>query len=128
MHQTVTKPVDSTHRWWVLVIVVAAQFMFGVDAFIVNVAIPTIAVDLNATPAQIGLAWLLSQRPYIVPIPGTTKLHRLEENIGAAKVELTNDDLAKIDQAASHIQIEGERYAPAQMAMVGREAAVKEEA
>lgn len=53
MHQTVTKPVDSTRRWWVLAIVVAAQFMFGVDAFIVNVAIPTIAVDLHATPAQI---------------------------------------------------------------------------
>lgn len=53
MHQAVTKPVDSTHRWWVLAIVVAAQFMFGVDAFIVNVAIPTIAVDLHATPAQI---------------------------------------------------------------------------
>ena len=53
MHQTVTKPIDSTRRWWVLAIVVAAQFMFGVDAFIVNVAIPTIAVDLHATPAQI---------------------------------------------------------------------------
>lgn len=53
MHQTITKPVDSTRRWWVLAIVVAAQFMFGVDAFIVNVAIPTIAVDLHATPAQI---------------------------------------------------------------------------
>ena len=53
MHQTVTKPIDSTRRWWVLATVVAAQFMFGVDAFIVNVAIPTIAVDLHATPAQI---------------------------------------------------------------------------
>ncbi|MGB6719192.1 MAG: aldo/keto reductase [Terracidiphilus sp.] len=64
----------------------------------------------NATPAQIALAWLLAQKPWIVPIPGTTKLHRLEENIGAAAVELTPDDLRAIDGAAAQITIEGARY------------------
>ena len=64
----------------------------------------------RATPAQIALAWLLAQRPYIVPIPGTTKLHRLEENIGAVSVELTADDLREIDAAASEIKVEGARY------------------
>ena len=87
-----------------------------------------VAAEKGATPAQVALAWLLAQRPYIVPIPGTTKLHRLEENIGAANVELTASDLAEINDGASHIQPEGDRYAPAQMAMVGREAPVKEEA
>lgn len=81
-----------------------------------------LAEEKGATPAQIALAWLLAQRPYIVPIPGTTKLHRLEENIGAVRVELTQGDLRKIDEAASHIEAQGERYAPAQLAMVGREA------
>jgi aryl-alcohol dehydrogenase-like predicted oxidoreductase len=81
-----------------------------------------VAKEKGATPAQIALAWLLAQRQYIVPIPGTTKLHRVEENIGAANVELTNEDLRKIDEAASLIRPEGERYAPAQMAMLGREA------
>jgi aryl-alcohol dehydrogenase-like predicted oxidoreductase len=87
-----------------------------------------VASEKGATPAQIALAWLLAQRPYIVPIPGTTKLHRLEENIGAASVELSADDVRQIEQAASHIEPEGDRYAPAQAAMVGREAPVKEEA
>lgn len=64
----------------------------------------------RATPAQIALAWLLAQKPWIVPIPGTTKLHRLEENIGAAAIELTPDDLREIDSAASRITIEGARY------------------
>ena len=64
----------------------------------------------DATPAQIALAWLLAQKPWVVPIPGTTKRHRLEENIGAAEVELTPDDLAEIDRAASEIQVEGDRY------------------
>jgi len=64
----------------------------------------------NATPGQIALAWLLAQKPWIVPIPGTTKLHRLEENIGAAAVELTADDLREIDAAASQITVEGARY------------------
>jgi len=76
----------------------------------------------HATPAQIALAWLLAQRPTIVPIPGTTKLHRLEENIGAAGIHLTRADLDEIEQAAANIEIVGERYAPAQLAMVGREA------
>lgn len=69
-----------------------------------------IAERKNATPAQIALAWLLAQKPWIVPIPGTTKLHRLEENIGAANVELTPEDLREIYQAASSIAIEGARY------------------
>ena len=69
-----------------------------------------IAERKNATPAQIALAWLLAQKPWIVPIPGTTKLHRLEENMGAVNVELTSEDLHEIDQAASAIAIEGARY------------------
>lgn len=69
-----------------------------------------IAERKQATPAQIALAWLLAQRPWIVPIPGTTKLHRLEENIGAAAVELTPDDLREIDGAASKITVQGARY------------------
>jgi aryl-alcohol dehydrogenase-like predicted oxidoreductase len=64
----------------------------------------------NATPAQVALAWLLAQKPWIVPIPGTTKLHRMEENIGAASVELTTEDLQEIDSAASQITVQGERY------------------
>lgn len=64
----------------------------------------------NATPAQIALAWLLAQKPWIVPIPGTTKPHRLKENIGAASVELTADDLREIDDAASKIDVQGARY------------------
>jgi len=70
----------------------------------------SIAERKNATPAQIALAWLLAQRPWIVPIPGTTKLHRMEENIGAASVELTSDDLREIEAAASRITVQGERY------------------
>jgi aryl-alcohol dehydrogenase-like predicted oxidoreductase len=73
----------------------------------------------GATPAQIALAWNIAQKPWIVPIPGTTKLHRLEENIAAADVELTTADLAEIETAASAITIEGERYTPQGMAAVG---------
>jgi aryl-alcohol dehydrogenase-like predicted oxidoreductase len=69
-----------------------------------------IADEKKATPAQIALAWLLAQKPWIVPIPGTTKLHRLEENLAAADVELTADDLAEIGRAAAEISVEGERY------------------
>jgi aryl-alcohol dehydrogenase-like predicted oxidoreductase len=69
-----------------------------------------LAESKRATPAQIALAWLLAQKPWIVPIPGTTKLHRLEENIGAAEIELTPDDLREIDRATASIQIEGARY------------------
>ncbi len=73
----------------------------------------------NATPAQIALAWLLAQKPWIVPIPGTTKLHRLEENIGAAAVELTPDDLRDIDVAASKIPVQGDRYPEELQRMTG---------
>jgi aryl-alcohol dehydrogenase-like predicted oxidoreductase len=69
-----------------------------------------IAQPKKATPGQIALAWLLAQKPWVVPIPGTTKLHRLEENIGAAAVELTPDDLRDIESAASKITIQGARY------------------
>jgi aryl-alcohol dehydrogenase-like predicted oxidoreductase len=69
-----------------------------------------IADRKNATPAQIALAWLLAQKPWIVPIPGTTKLHRLEENIAALSVELTSDDLHEIDSAAAKIEVQGARY------------------
>jgi aryl-alcohol dehydrogenase-like predicted oxidoreductase len=74
----------------------------------------------NATPAQIALAWLLAQKPWIVPIPGTTKLHRLEENIGAAAIELSSDDLREIDRAASKIAVQGARYPEALEQMTGR--------
>jgi aryl-alcohol dehydrogenase-like predicted oxidoreductase len=78
------------------------------------------AARKQATPAQIALAWLLAQKPWIVPIPGTTKLHRLEENIGAAEVELSAEELRDIDDAVSKITVEGERY-PAQLQkLVGR--------
>lgn len=77
----------------------------------------------HATPAQIALAWLLAQKPWIVPIPGTTKLHRLEENIGAADVQLSADDLRELDEAGSNIQIEGDRYPAELEAITGREAA-----
>lgn len=69
-----------------------------------------IAERKKATPAQIALAWLLAQKPWIVPIPGTTKVHRLEENVGAVSVELTEEDLREIDQAASQIAVQGARY------------------
>jgi aryl-alcohol dehydrogenase-like predicted oxidoreductase len=74
----------------------------------------------NATPAQIALAWLLAQKPWIVPIPGTTKLHRLDENIGAASVELTPDDLRDVDDAASKIAVQGARYPEKLEQMTGR--------
>ncbi len=80
----------------------------------------TIAKRKHATPAQIALAWLLAQKPWIVPIPGTTKLHRLDENIGAVSVELTPDDLGEIETAAAQIKIEGARYTEKIEAMTGR--------
>jgi aryl-alcohol dehydrogenase-like predicted oxidoreductase len=79
-----------------------------------------IAARKNATPAQLALAWLLAQKPWIVPIPGTTKLPRLEENIGAAALKLTPDDLREIDSAASKIAVQGDRYPEAMNRMVGR--------
>ena len=80
----------------------------------------TFAARKNATPAQIALAWLLAQKPWIVPIPGTTKRHRLDENLGAANIQLTAADLREIDPAASQIEIHGARYPEALMKMVGR--------
>ncbi|HEY5219870.1 MAG TPA: aldo/keto reductase [Gemmatimonadaceae bacterium] len=79
-----------------------------------------IAGEKMATSAQIALAWLLAQKPWIVPIPGTTKLHRLDENLGGADVHLTAADLREIEQAASQVAVQGERYAPAQQAMIDR--------
>jgi aryl-alcohol dehydrogenase-like predicted oxidoreductase len=79
-----------------------------------------VAKRKKATPAQIALAWLLAQKPWIVPIPGTTKLQRLEENIGAAAVELTADDLREIDDAASTITVQGARYPESMQRMTGR--------
>jgi aryl-alcohol dehydrogenase-like predicted oxidoreductase len=79
-----------------------------------------IAKRKKATPAQIALAWLLAQKPWIVPIPGTTKLRRLEENLGAAEIELTADDLRDIESAASKIKVEGARYPERLEQMAGR--------
>ena len=71
--------------------------------------VKTVAERKGATPAQVALAWLLAQKPWIVPIPGTTKLHRLEENLGAVNVELTEADLKEIDEASSSLKLEGAR-------------------
>jgi aryl-alcohol dehydrogenase-like predicted oxidoreductase len=79
-----------------------------------------LAKDKDATPAQVALAWILAQHPWIVPIPGTTKLARFEENIAAADLRLSAADLANIAEALSHIEVEGERYPPNLMAIVGR--------
>jgi aryl-alcohol dehydrogenase-like predicted oxidoreductase len=78
------------------------------------------AEQKQATPAQIAIAWLLAQKPWIVPIPGTTKLHRLEENIGAVNVELTPDDLSEIESAASKITVQGARLPEAALNLTGR--------
>jgi aryl-alcohol dehydrogenase-like predicted oxidoreductase len=80
----------------------------------------SIAERKKATPAQIALGWLLAQKPWIVPIPGTTKLHRLEENLGAVDIELTPDELGEIRDGASKIVVQGERLPPAALAMVGK--------
>jgi len=79
-----------------------------------------IAASKKATPAQIALAWLLAQKPWIVPIPGTTKLHRLEENIGAVSVELTPADLRGINAAVAKITVQGDRYPAHLQQMVNR--------
>jgi aryl-alcohol dehydrogenase-like predicted oxidoreductase len=78
------------------------------------------AEQKEATPAQVAIAWLLAQKPWIVPIPGTTKLHRLEENIGAVAVQLTSDDLREIDSAASKIKLQGARLPEGALRMTGR--------
>jgi len=80
----------------------------------------SIAQRKSATPAQIALAWLLAQKPWIVPIPGTTKRHRLQENVAAASVELTEGDLRDIESAASQITVQGARYSESSQRMVGR--------
>jgi aryl-alcohol dehydrogenase-like predicted oxidoreductase len=80
----------------------------------------TIAAKKKVTPAQIALAWLLAQKPWIVPIPGTTKLHRLEENLGGATVELTPDDLREIENAAAQITVQGARYSEGAQKMIDR--------
>jgi len=80
----------------------------------------TLATEKRATPAQIALAWLLAQRPWIVPIPGTTKLHRLQENLGAATVELSAGDLRRIGDALAHLPVQGDRYPAHLAARVGR--------
>ena len=74
----------------------------------------------GATPAQVALAWLLAQKPWIVPIPGTTKLHRLDENLGAAAIELTADDLREIETAAAKVTVQGARYPEHLEQMTGR--------
>jgi aryl-alcohol dehydrogenase-like predicted oxidoreductase len=83
-------------------------------------AISAIAAQKKATPAQIALAWILAQKPWMVPIPGTTKLHRLEENLGAASIELTEEDLREIDESSARIPVEGNRYPEHLEAMTGR--------
>jgi aryl-alcohol dehydrogenase-like predicted oxidoreductase len=97
---------------------------FAPDALKANLAlvdlIREVAIRKSHTPAQIALAWLLAQRPWIVPIPGTTKLHRLNENSGAVAVELTSDDLVKINEAASKIALKGARLPEAVLKMSGR--------
>ncbi len=79
-----------------------------------------IAADKQVTPAQIALAWLLAQRPWVVPIPGTTKLHRLDENLGAADIELTPDDLREIDSLTSQVTVHGARYSESSQKLVDR--------
>ena len=79
-----------------------------------------IAKEKTATPAQIALSWLLAQKPWIVPIPGTTKLHRLEENLGAAEIILSERELKKINEALSHIEVQGNRYSEQAQKMVNR--------
>jgi len=80
----------------------------------------TFAEQKKATPAQVALAWLLAKKPWIVPIPGTTKLHRLEENLGAADVDLTQEDLRAIERASSNIKFQGARYSAFHEQLVGR--------
>jgi aryl-alcohol dehydrogenase-like predicted oxidoreductase len=82
--------------------------------------VKSVAERKDATPAQVALAWLLAQKPWIVPIPGTTKLHRLKENLGAVNVELTEGDVKEIDEASSSLKLEGARLPEAMLNMTGR--------
>jgi len=97
---------------------------FSPEARKANMALVDLVKDVaerkGATPAQVALAWLLAQKPWIVPIPGTTKLHRLEENLGAVNVELTDADLKQIDKASSSLKLEGARLPEAMLKMTGR--------
>ncbi len=97
---------------------------FQAEALKANEALVTlvgsIATEKGATPAQVALAWLLEQKPWIVPIPGTTKLHRLEENLGAVDTVLTGEDLTRIGQALDGIALQGERYSVSQQRMINR--------
>jgi aryl-alcohol dehydrogenase-like predicted oxidoreductase len=97
---------------------------FSPEARKTNQALVELLADFaarkSASPAQIALAWLLAQKPWIVPIPGTTKLHRLEENVGGASVELTADDLQRIGQALAGITVQGDRYSAARQQLVNR--------
>jgi aryl-alcohol dehydrogenase-like predicted oxidoreductase len=97
---------------------------FSPEARQANQAVVDLVADIaqkkNATPAQIALAWVLVQKPWIVPIPGTTKLERLQENVGGAAVELTPEDLSDIEEAASKIEVQGARYSEAAQKMVDR--------
>jgi len=78
------------------------------------------AAQKKATPARIALAWVLAQKPWIAPIPGTTKLHRLEENLGAVDVELTADDFRQIENLTSHVEVKGARYSEGAQKLVNR--------
>jgi aryl-alcohol dehydrogenase-like predicted oxidoreductase len=97
---------------------------FSPEALKANQALALLVRDLAAgkgvTPAQIALGWLLAQKPWIVPIPGTTKLHRLEDNLGGASVELTPDDITRIEQALATIEVQGDRYAASHQQFVNR--------
>ncbi len=97
---------------------------FSAEARKANMAlvevVKVIAERKSATPAQVALSWLLAQRPWIVPIPGTTKLHRLEENLGAVDLELTSDDLSEIEAGISQVTVQGERLPAAALKMTGR--------
>jgi aryl-alcohol dehydrogenase-like predicted oxidoreductase len=97
---------------------------FSPEALMANQALADLVRGLaeskGVTPAQIALAWLLAQRPWIVPIPGTTKLHRLEENLGGAEVELTGDDLDHINRALAGVRVEGDRYTAAHQRFINR--------
>ena len=78
------------------------------------------AAQKKATPAQIALAWVLAQKPWIAPIPGTTKLHRLEENIGAVEIELTSGDLRELDSLTAQVKVQGARYGEGSQKLVNR--------
>jgi aryl-alcohol dehydrogenase-like predicted oxidoreductase len=97
---------------------------FGAEARQANLALVELLGEIadhkQATRAQVAIAWLLAQKPWIVPIPGTTKLHRLEENVGAARVELTAEDLERIETAVTQVKIQGERYSPQMQKTVNR--------